>query len=234
MSFRWIIRWCSASSRHGRARPRGATCLPTTACCPGSIPPPRRTSSPALTRFTADVEIPQGGGEGMIVTHGGRFGGYGLYLLKGKPVFVYNLFDLERFRWEGQKALAAGKHTIAFDFPYDGPGPGKGGTGILKVDGDGSRQPEDSHTIPFLITIDETFDIGRIPARRWTTTTIRCRSTSLARSTGSLQTRTSAVDRERPQDDARQPCKSERLGREQGRRPVRDAYLRWIRSRITR
>ena len=84
--------------------------------------------------ITAQVEIPEGGGEGMIVTEGGRFGGYGFYLLKGKPVFLYNLLALERFRWEGPEVLAPGKHTIVFDFKYDGPGFGKGGTGILKVD----------------------------------------------------------------------------------------------------
>src|SRR5215475_4324208 len=84
--------------------------------------------------ITAEVEIPPGGAEGMLVTLGGRFGGYGLYLLKGKPVFLYNLLDLARFRWEGEQALAPGKHRIVFDFTYDGPGPGKGGTGVLKVD----------------------------------------------------------------------------------------------------
>ena len=72
--------------------------------------------------ITADVEIPQGGAEGMLATLGGRFGGYGFYLLKGKPVFLYNFLDLERFRWEGQQALAPGKHTLVFDFKYDGPG----------------------------------------------------------------------------------------------------------------
>jgi hypothetical protein len=51
-----------------------------------------------------------------------------------KPVFLYNLADLERFRWEGRDALTPGKHTIVFDFKYDGPVFGKGGTGILKVD----------------------------------------------------------------------------------------------------
>ena len=71
----------------------------------------------------------------MINTLGGRMGGHGLYLLKGKPVFVYNFFDLERFRWEGQAALTPGKHTVVFDFKYDGPGFGKGGTGVLSVDG---------------------------------------------------------------------------------------------------
>ena len=51
--------------------------------------------------ITAEITVPEGGAEGMIVTMGGRFGGYGLFLQKGKPVFVYNLLDLERFRWEG-------------------------------------------------------------------------------------------------------------------------------------
>ena len=110
--------------------------------------------------ITAEVEIPQGGGEGMIVTEGGRFGGYGLYLLKGKPVFVYNLLDLERFRWEGEEALAPGKHTIVFDFTYEGPGAGKGGAGILKVDDKVVASSKIPHTIPFLMTIDETFDVG--------------------------------------------------------------------------
>jgi arylsulfatase len=119
----------------------------------------------------AEVTIPKGGAEGMIVTMGGRFGGYGLYLLKGKPVFVYNLVDLERFRWEGGvggvigddlfgRALEPGKHTIRFDFKYDGPGPGKGGTGVLLVDGKELARKTIAHTIPLLMTIDETFDIG--------------------------------------------------------------------------
>jgi arylsulfatase len=110
--------------------------------------------------ITADVEVPEGGGEGMLVTMGGRFGGYGLYLLKGKPVFTYNFLDLERFRWEGKDALAAGKHAVVFDFKYDGPGFGKGGTGVLSVDGKEVVSRKVPHTIPFLMTIDETFDIG--------------------------------------------------------------------------
>jgi arylsulfatase len=104
----------------------------------------------------------------MIATLGGRFGGYGLYLLKGKPVFVYNLLNLKRYRWEGGvggadwlgKSLAPGKHTIAFDFRYDGPGFGKGGTGVLSVDGKELSRQKIEHTIPFLMAIDESFDIG--------------------------------------------------------------------------
>ena len=110
--------------------------------------------------IAADVTVPQAGGEGMIVTMGGRFGGYGLYLLKGKPVFLYDFLDLERFRWAGQQALAPGKHSIVFDFTYDGPGFGKGGTGVLKVDDKEVANQKMPHSIPFLMTLDETFDIG--------------------------------------------------------------------------
>ncbi len=96
----------------------------------------------------------------MIVTDGGRFGGYGLYLLKGKPVFTYNFLDMERTRWEGPEALAAGKHTLVFDFKDDGPGFGKGGTGVLSVDGKEVANKKMPHTIPFLLSFDETFDVG--------------------------------------------------------------------------
>jgi arylsulfatase len=70
--------------------------------------------------ITADIEVPAGGAEGMILTSGGRFAGYGFYLLKGKPVFLWNLLDLERVKWEGKEPLAPGKHTLEFDFTYDG------------------------------------------------------------------------------------------------------------------
>jgi arylsulfatase len=121
--------------------------------------------------ITAEITVPEGGAEGMIVTLGGRFGGYGLFLQKGKPVFVYNLLDLERFRWEGGiggiigddlfgRALKPGKHTLVFDFKYDGPGPGKGGTGVFTVDGKELAKKTIAHTIPLMMTIDETFDVG--------------------------------------------------------------------------
>ncbi len=121
--------------------------------------------------ITAEITVPAGGAEGMIVTMGGRFGGYGLFLQKGKPVFVYNMLDLERFRWEGGvgaivgadlfgEALKPGKHTLVFDFKYDGPGPGKGGTGVLTVDGRELAKKTVPHSIPLLMSIDETFDIG--------------------------------------------------------------------------
>ncbi|MBI5248778.1 MAG: sulfatase-like hydrolase/transferase, partial [Desulfomonile tiedjei] len=121
--------------------------------------------------ITADVEVPQGGIEGILATQGGRFGGWGFYLLKGKPVYVWNLLDLKRVRWESPEALAPGKHTLEFDFKYDGigfatlafnnpSGIGRGGTGVLKVDGKPVATHKMEHTIPLILQWDETFDIG--------------------------------------------------------------------------
>ena len=125
----------------------------------------------ASYNFRAEVDIPQGGAEGMIVTQGGRFGGYGFYVLKGKPVFLYNFVDLHRVRWEGPDALSPGKHTLEFDFKYDGlglgtlafnnmSGIGRGGTGVLKVDGKEVARQTMEHTIPLIMQWDENFDIG--------------------------------------------------------------------------
>jgi arylsulfatase A-like enzyme len=112
--------------------------------------------------ITADIDVPQGGAEGMIVTEGGRFGGYGMYLLKSKPVFIWNLLDLKRVRWEGPEALAPGKHTVVFDFKYDGlgfatlafnnmSGIGRGGTGVLKVDGKVVSTQTMDRTVPLAL-----------------------------------------------------------------------------------
>jgi len=110
--------------------------------------------------ITADIEVPQGGGNGMLVTQGGRFGGWGFYLLKGKPVFVYDLLDLARPKVEGSAALAPGRHTVEFAFKSDGPGLGKGGTGTITVDGAEVGSGTFPHTIPFALEASETFDVG--------------------------------------------------------------------------
>ena len=110
--------------------------------------------------ITADVDVPQGGGDGMLVTAGGNWGGFGLYLLKGKPVFNYNMLILAQYRWEGPDALTPGKHTIVFDYTYDGPGIAKGGSGVLKVDGKVVATGKQANSIAFLQVADETFDVG--------------------------------------------------------------------------
>jgi arylsulfatase len=124
----------------------------------------------ASYNFKADVEIPQGGAEGMLITQGGRFGGYGFYVLKNKPVFLWNLVDLKRLRWEGPE-LTPGRHTLEFDFKYEGLGAGtmafgsysgigQGGTGVLKVDGKEVATEKMKRTIPFILQFDESLDVG--------------------------------------------------------------------------
>ncbi len=121
--------------------------------------------------ITADIDVPAGGAEGMILTSGGRFAGYGFYLLKGKPVFLWNLIDLKRVKWEGSDALTPGRHVIEFDFRYDGlgvgtlafnnmSGLGRGGTGTLKVDGKVVATEKMERTLPMILQWDESFDIG--------------------------------------------------------------------------
>lgn len=110
--------------------------------------------------ITVEVDIATDQPEGMLVTQGGRFGGYGFYLLQGKPVFLWNLSDFERIRWEGPDTLSPGKHTLIFDFKYDGPGIGKAGTGILKIDGKEVANQHMDRTIPIILQWDETFDIS--------------------------------------------------------------------------
>jgi arylsulfatase len=125
----------------------------------------------ASYNFKAEVEIPQGGAEGMLITQGGRFAGYGFYVLKSKPVFLWNLVDLKRVKWEGPAALAPGKHVLEFDFHYDGlgmgtlafgtpSGIGQGGTGVLKVDGTEVATQKMENTLPFTLQWDENLDIG--------------------------------------------------------------------------
>jgi arylsulfatase A-like enzyme len=121
--------------------------------------------------FKAEIEVPPGGAEGMLITTGGRFAGYGFYLLKGKPVFNWNLVGLKHVKWQGPEALAPGKHVLEFDFKYDGLGAatlafndvsgiGRSGTGVLKVDGKVVDTQKMERTIPLILAWDESLDVG--------------------------------------------------------------------------
>jgi arylsulfatase len=121
--------------------------------------------------ISAEIEVPNGGAEGMLLTSGGRFAGYGFYLLDSKPVFLWNLINLNRIKWEAKDALAPGKHTVAFDFKYDGlgvgtlafnnmSGLGRSGTGTLSVDGNAVQTIAMPNTLPMILQWDESFDVG--------------------------------------------------------------------------
>ncbi len=114
-------------------------------------------------RITAEIEVPAGGANGMLVTQGGRFGGWGFYLRESRPVFTLNLLSLQRVKWEAPAALPPGRHTLLFDFALNPQGPvpfGHGGTGTLSVNGQQVAQQSIPRGVPFTYAWDETFDVG--------------------------------------------------------------------------
>ncbi|MFO1417965.1 MAG: arylsulfatase [Methylotetracoccus sp.] len=110
--------------------------------------------------ITADVEIPEGGAQGVILAQGGRFGGWSLYVKDGKPAYTYNFLGLEQFTVMAPQPLPAGKTTLVLDFQYDGGGVGKGGTGVLSANGQKLAEGRIEHTQPRIFSADETADVG--------------------------------------------------------------------------
>lgn len=110
--------------------------------------------------INADVEVPEKGSDGIIVKQGGRFGGWGLLVLDGKPLFVYAATNQPKdlYRIQSSDALIPGTHHISFDFKYDGGGVGKGGEGTLKVDGKVVAEGRIAKTVRF--SKDDSFDVG--------------------------------------------------------------------------
>jgi len=110
--------------------------------------------------ITAELEIPEGGANGVILAQGGRFGGWSLYLKDGKPAYTYNFLGMNSYTVNAQEALPAGKVTLVFDFAYDGGGMGKGGTGMLSVNGRKVAEGRIDRTQPKIFSADETADVG--------------------------------------------------------------------------
>ena len=112
--------------------------------------------------LTADVNVPDGGTEGMVATHGGLVGGYGLYVRDNKPTFVYNYLELDRPTIAGKDALPKGKVKLAVDFKYEGRGEerGKPATVTLSVNGAKVAEGRLERTIPNQISLGEGLDVG--------------------------------------------------------------------------
>jgi arylsulfatase len=110
--------------------------------------------------ITAELVVPQGGGNGAVIAQGGRFGGWALYVKDGKPGYEYNFLGLHRFTVASPKALAPGKNVVKLDFAYDGGGLAKGGTATLFVNGEQVAQGRIEHTQPMIFSADETLDVG--------------------------------------------------------------------------
>jgi len=110
--------------------------------------------------ITADVVIPEGGANGVILAQGGRFGGWSLYLKDGKPTYCYNFIGLEQYKVQPLDALPPGKATIRMDFDYDGGGIGKGGMTTLLVNGEKVASGRIERTQPMIFSADETAGVG--------------------------------------------------------------------------
>ena len=110
--------------------------------------------------ITADVEIPQGGANGVIIAQAGRFGGWSLYLKDGKPTFCYNFLGLQEFKVQGEQAVATGSATIRMNFDYDGGGLGKGGTATLLVNDKQVATGRIDRTQGMVFSADETAGVG--------------------------------------------------------------------------
>jgi arylsulfatase A-like enzyme len=110
---------------------------------------------------TAEVEVPEGGPNGVIIAQGGAFGGWSLYTKNGKAKFAYNVCGFEIFTTEATSALPAGKHQVRMEFAYDGGGLAKGGKVSLFYDGENVGDGRVDRTQPFIFSADETADVGR-------------------------------------------------------------------------
>jgi arylsulfatase len=129
----------------------------------GQVGLPDAACLPMLNKswtITASIEVPDDKAEGMIVTHGGLEGGYGLYLRKGRPVFVYNYLSIDRPTFVADQPLAKGKHELVVRFEYDGGGMGKGGTITLSADGRKLAGGRMDKTVPIQFSLGEGLDIG--------------------------------------------------------------------------
>ena len=135
------------------------TYYPCTVRVPEGAAPDTKNKSFTVT---AEVEIPQGGADGVLATQGGRFGGWGMLILGGKPEFDYAFSNQQqhKYRVASNEKLAPGKHTIKFESKYDSPGLGKSATGTLWVDGKQVAQGKIERTVPTRFSLDETMDVG--------------------------------------------------------------------------
>ena len=109
---------------------------------------------------TAEVVVPEGGANGVMVSQGGAFAGWSFYLHEGRPKYCHNLAGLMHFYVEGTEPVPAGTHQVRMEFAYDGGGLAKGGTASLFIDGKPVGEGRINATVPMIYSGDETCDVG--------------------------------------------------------------------------
>ena len=109
---------------------------------------------------TAEIVVPDGGAEGVVIAQGGAFAGWALYLQDSKPAYCHNVLSLARFKAYGDTAVPPGVHQVRMEFAYDGGGLAKGGTITLYIDGTKVGDGRAEATVPMVYSADETCDLG--------------------------------------------------------------------------
>jgi arylsulfatase len=110
---------------------------------------------------TAEIEVPEGGAQGVIVAQGANIGGWSLYAHEGRLKYCYNLGGLQRFYIEGSSPIPAGLHQVRMEFAYAGGGLGKGGKVSLFVDGKQVGQGDVAATAAMVFSADDGCDVGQ-------------------------------------------------------------------------
>ncbi|MDM9384003.1 arylsulfatase [Chlorogloeopsis sp. ULAP01] len=131
---------------------------------PGAVGIPEGSAPNLKNRsfsITANVEIPERGAEGVLLTQGGRFAGWSFFLEDGKPTYAYNYANAAHYIIQSPEKLPIGKSTLRFNFDYDGGAIGAGGTGKLFINNQQVAEGRVEKTIAYRLALDETFDIGR-------------------------------------------------------------------------
>jgi arylsulfatase len=109
---------------------------------------------------TAELDVPAGGADGVIIAQGGRFGGWCVYAKGGKAKFVYNVLGIQEFATEAGSPIPTGTHQVRMEFAYDGGGLAKGGDVTLFYDGATVGNGRVEATQAMIFSADETTDIG--------------------------------------------------------------------------
>jgi arylsulfatase A-like enzyme len=109
---------------------------------------------------TAEVWVPDKGANGVIITQGGQFGGWSLYVKDNILKYCYNLLGVQRFYTAANTPLSAGKHQVRMEFAYEGGGLAQGGAITLFMDGNKIGEGRVGATMPMIYSLDETMDIG--------------------------------------------------------------------------
>ena len=109
---------------------------------------------------TAEIDVPDGGVEGVIIAQGGRFGGWAVYVKQGCLKFTYNVLGIQEFTTSANSPIPPGKHQVRVEFAYDGGGLAKGGDVTLYYDGKPVGKGRVEQTQPMGYSADEACDVG--------------------------------------------------------------------------